>query len=296
MDVESFLKERKILIDAELEKILPPEDTFPASIHMALRHSVIDGGKRIRPILTLVVNELVGGNYQTLIPFACGIELIHAYSLIHDDLPAMDNSDFRRGKPSCHKAFGETIALLAGDALLTLAFQVMTDPVLYETHHPLSIVKAIHVIAQAAGLQGMVTGQTLDIETQGKVFDLPLLEYIHTHKTGALILAAVKAGAILGEAGEDALEAFTNYGKTIGLAFQITDDVLDVMGSTQTLGKETGLDSMQGKATYPGLLGLKESQKRIRELTQHAEQALSQFGRKAEPLKQIARYLAERTK
>ena len=296
MNLESFLHERKILIDTGLEKILPPEDTFPTSIHKAIRHSVIDGGKRIRPILTLTTNELVGGDYRSLIPFACGIELIHTYSLIHDDLPAMDNSDFRRGKLSCHKAFGETIALLAGDALLTLAFQVMSDPVLYESHSPLSIVKAIHVIAQAAGLQGMVAGQTIDIETQGKGFGLPLLEYIHTHKTGALILAAIKAGAILGEATEDELEALTKYGKMIGLAFQITDDVLDVMGSRQTLGKETGLDGIQGKATYPSLLGLKESQKRIRELTQNAEQALSHFGPKAEPLKQIARYLAERTK
>jgi farnesyl-diphosphate synthase (EC 2.5.1.10) len=296
MNLESFLHERKILIDAGLEKILPPDDTFPSSIHKAIRHSVIDGGKRIRPILTLTANELVRGDYRSLIPFACGIELIHAYSLIHDDLPAMDNSDFRRGKFSCHKAFGETIALLAGDALLTLAFQVMTDPVLYESHHPLSIVKAIHVIAQAAGLQGMVSGQTIDIETQGKGFDLPLLEYIHTHKTGALILAAIKAGAILGEATEDEIEGLTKYGKMIGLAFQITDDVLDVMGSRQTLGKETGLDGIQGKATYPSLLGLKESQKRVQELTQHAEQALSQFGPQAEPLKQIARYLAERTK
>ena len=296
MNLESFLHERKILIDAGLEKILPPDDTFPSSIHKALRHSVIDGGKRIRPILTLSANELVGGDYRSLIPFSCGIELIHTYSLIHDDLPAMDNSDFRRGKLSCHKAFGETIALLAGDALLTLAFQVMSDPGLYENLDPLSIVKAIHVIAQASGLQGMVGGQTIDIETQGRNFDLPLLEYIHTHKTGALILAAIKAGAILGEATEDELAALTKYGKMIGLAFQITDDVLDVMGSRQALGKETGLDSIQGKATYPGLLGLKESQQRIRELTRRAEQALSQFGSKAEPLTQIARYLAERTK
>ena len=294
MHLESFLNERKNLINAELEKILPPEDTFPSSIHKAIRHSVIDGGKRIRPILTLAANELVGGDYISIVPFACGIELIHCYSLIHDDLPAMDNSDFRRGKLSCHKAFGEAVALLAGDGLLTLAFQVMTDPVLHESHNPLSIVKAIHVIAQAAGLQGMVSGQTIDIETQGKIFDLPRLEYIHTHKTGSLILAAIKAGAILGEAKEDALEALTKYGKMIGFAFQIVDDILDVVGSKQTLGKETGIDNVQRKATYPSLLGLKEAQKRIKELTQHAEEALFQFGPRAEPLQQIALYLAER--
>ena len=295
MNVEKFLNERKKIIDDALEKLLPSEDTFPSNIHKAIRHTVLNEGKRIRPILTLTTHELVGGDSTSIIPFACGIELIHAYSLIHDDLPAMDNSDFRRGKPSCHKAFGEAIALLTGDALLTLAFQVMADPALCKNHSPLSIVKAIHVVAQAAGLQGMVGGQTVDIETQGKSFDLPLLEYIHTHKTGALILSAIKSGAILGGAQEDALEALTKYGKMIGLAFQITDDILDVIGSKKDLGKTTGSDEMLGKATYPNLLGLKESQKRVQELTQHAEEALSQFGPNAEPLKQIALYLCERT-
>jgi len=294
VNVEKFLNEWKKIIDDALEKLLPSEDTFPSNIHKAIRHTVLNEGKRIRPILTLTTHELVGGDSTSIIPFACGIELIHAYSLIHDDLPAMDNSDFRRGKPSCHKAFGEAIALLTGDALLTLAFQVMADPALCKNHSPLSIVKAIHVVAQAAGLQGMVGGQTVDIETQGKSFDLPLLEYIHTHKTGALILSAIKSGAILGGAQEDALEALTKYGKMIGLAFQITDDILDVIGSKKDLGKTTGSDEMLGKATYPNLLGLKESQKRVQELTQHAEEALSQFGPNAEPLKQIALYLCER--
>jgi len=294
MNVESFLHERKILIDAELEKILPPEDTFPPSIHKALRHSVIDGGKRIRAILTLTANELVGGDYRSVIPFACGIELIHTYSLIHDDLPAMDNSDFRRGKLSCHKAFGETIALLAGDALLTLAFQVMSDLVLYESHHPLSIVKAIHIIAQAAGLQGMVAGQTIDIETQGKGFDLPRLEYIHTHKTGALILVSVRVGAKLGGASEETLKALTHYGERIGLAFQIADDILNVEGKAALLGKKTGSDLSRGKATYPVLLGLEESKRRGKELVELAVKAVESFGPEAEPLREIAWFILSR--
>lgn len=294
MDVESFLKERKKLIDETLDKIIPPDNTFPPSIHRAIRYSLLAGGKRIRPILTLTTNELVGGDYKAILPFACGIELIHTYSLIHDDLPAMDNSNFRRGKETAHRVFGEAIAILAGDALLTLAFQVMTDTALLNGYKPISLLKAVHVIAQAAGLQGMVSGQTLDIETQGKSFDLPLVEFIHTHKTGALIVGSIKAGAILGEAKEKEVEALTKYGKMIGLAFQITDDVLDVEGSKKTLGKDTGVDELQQKATYPHLLGLEESRKRVEELIDQAENALEVFEDKAEPLKQIARYICRR--
>ena len=294
MDLTSFLSERKKLIDETLEKIIPPENAFPPSIHKAIRYSLLDGGKRIRPILALAANELVGGDLGGMLPFACGIELIHTYSLIHDDLPAMDDSEFRRGKPSAHKAFGEPIAILAGDALLTLAFQVMTDAKFLNGRKPELVLQAIHVIAQAAGLQGMVGGQTVDIETQGSSFDLSLLEYIHTHKTGALILGAIKAGAILGEATEAELEVLARYGKTIGLAFQIIDDILDVEGSKKDLGKGTGLDSMQDKATYPRLLGLEESRKRAEALIEQAEDSLNVFGTKAEPLKQIARYICRR--
>jgi geranylgeranyl diphosphate synthase, type II len=295
VDLASFLNERRALIEEGLAKIVPPKTTFPPSIHEALNYSLLQGGKRIRPILALTAHELVGGRYQEIVPFACGIELIHTYSLIHDDLPAMDNSDFRRGRPSAHKAFGEAIALLAGDALLTLAFQVMTDPAFSEGQDPARALRATHVFAQSAGLQGMVGGQTVDIETQGKSFDLPLLEYIHTHKTGALIVGSVKAGAILGGAKESEIEALTSYGKTVGLAFQITDDILDVEGSREELGKGTGQDSAQGKATYPQLLGMKESRKRAEELLRKAEAALAQFGERAEPLREIARYLGRRS-
>jgi geranylgeranyl diphosphate synthase type II len=282
------------LIDETLEKIIPPEDAFPPSIHKAIRHSLLGGGKRIRPILALTANELVGGDPEGMIPFACGIELIHTYSLIHDDLPAMDDSEFRRGKPSAHKAFGEPIAILAGDALLTLAFQVMTDATFLNGCKPGPVLEAIHVVAQAAGLQGMVGGQTVDIETQGNSFDLSLLEYIHTHKTGALIVGSVKAGAILGGATEVEVASLATYGHTIGLAFQIIDDILDIEGSKKDLGKGTGLDLMQDKATYPRLLGLEESRKRAEALIGQAEESLAQFGAKAETLKQIARYICRR--
>jgi geranylgeranyl diphosphate synthase type II len=244
--------------------------------------------------LALAANELVGGEPEEMLPFACAIELIHTYSLIHDDLPAMDDSELRRGKPTAHKAFGEPIAILAGDALLTLAFQVMTDGEFLNGRKPETVLEAIHVIAEAAGMQGMVGGQTVDMETQGGSFDLSLLEYIHTHKTGALILGAIKAGAILGGATEAELEALTQYGKTTGLAFQIVDDILDIEGSKKDLGKGTGLDSMQDKATYPRLLGLEESKKRAEALIGQAEQSLTQFGAKAETLKEIARYICQR--
>jgi len=295
MELESFLNERKKMIDQALEKLTPPENTFPPTIHKAIRYSLLNGGKRIRPILTLTVNELVGGNYKSIIPFACGIEVIHTYSLIHDDLPVMDNSDFRRGKASSHKVFGEATALLAGDGLLTLAFQIMTDPTLCQSHNPLSILKSVNLIAQAAGLQGMIGGQTVDIETQGKKFALPLLEYIHTHKTGALIVAAVRAGAILGESTEEELDALTEYGKKVGLAFQIIDDILDVESSEKILGKETGMDSAQGKATYPQIFGLQESRERAETLVEKAEQTLGLFDHsRAKTLKRIARHICER--
>ena len=294
MDIDQYLDERRIIVNEALERLTAPENTFPPSIHKAVRYSLLDGGKRIRPILTLAAYDLVAPDTAKVVPFACGIEMIHTYSLIHDDLPAMDNSDFRRGKPSSHKVFGEAVAILAGDALLTLAFDVMTDISNNNGIDPAYLLKAIREITHAAGLQGMIGGQTLDIETQGLNFDLPILEYIHTHKTGALIVGAVRAGAILGNADSEQLEALTHYGKTIGLAFQITDDILDVEGSKQTTGKDTGLDEMAEKATYPKLIGLEESRRRAEELTAQAEDYLKLFSDKAEPLRQIACLIGRR--
>ncbi|MBN2467578.1 MAG: polyprenyl synthetase family protein [Deltaproteobacteria bacterium] len=295
MDLERFLHDRKKLIDDTLEQVTPGETTPPPTIHKAVRYSVFSGGKRIRPILTLASNELVGGDHRSIVPFACGIELIHTYSLIHDDLPAIDNSDFRRGKLSNHKVFGEAIAVLAGDALLTLAFQVMTDPFLFVSHDPATVLRAVHEISRVAGLQGMIGGQVVDVETEGKRFTPRCLEYIHTHKTGSLIAGAVKAGAILGGGGEREIEALTKYGENIGLAFQITDDILDVESTRKVLGKETGQDAVRGKATYPKLFGLEDSRNRAKELVEKAAAALGPFDvDRAESLRQIARHISQR--
>lgn len=295
MDLERFLHDRKKLIDDTLEQVTPGETTPPPTIHKAVRYSVFNGGKRIRPILTLASNELVGGDHRAIVPFACGIELIHTYSLIHDDLPAIDDSDFRRGKLSNHKVFGEAIAVLAGDALLTLAFQVMTDPFLFVSHDPSTVLRAVHEISRAAGLQGMIGGQVVDVETEGKQFTPLCLEYIHTHKTGSLIAGSVKAGAILGGGEEKEIEALTKYGENIGLAFQITDDILDVESTRKVLGKEPGQDAVRGKATYPKLFGLEDSRNRAKDLVEKAVKALGPFdGDRAEPLRQIAWHISQR--
>jgi geranylgeranyl diphosphate synthase type II len=222
--------------------------------------------------------------------------MIHTYSLIHDDLPAIDNDDFRRGKPTCHKAFGEATAILAGDALLTEAFQLMTNGSVLNL--PLGrerlVLDLVNKVAQAAGISGMVGGQVVDIESEGKEVDLPTLQYIHTHKTGAMILVSVQAGARLGGAEGEILKAYTQYGERIGLAFQIADDVLDVVGKSEVMGKSTGSDLPKKKATYPALLGVEESKKRARELIDLAVGALNLFGPEADPLREIARFIVAR--
>jgi len=266
------------------------------SLHKAIRHSLLDGGKRIRPILAIAAFEAVGGKGDYILPFACALEMIHTYSLIHDDLPAMDNDDYRRGKPTCHKMFGEAIGILAGDGLLTEAFQLMTNRSNWggPSSDKALILDVVHEIAQAAGISGMVGGQVADIESEGKEIDLPLLQYIHTHKTGAMILASIRVGARLGGAGEETLRAFTRYGERIGLAFQITDDILNVEGKAIALGKSTGTDLSRGKATYPSLLGLEESKRRAAELVQLAVESLNPYGPGAEPLREIARFIIAR--
>jgi geranylgeranyl diphosphate synthase type II len=240
--------------------------------------------------------EAVGGKGDGILPFACALEMIHTYSLIHDDLPALDNDDYRRGKPTCHKVFGEAIGILAGDALLTEAFELMTSPTL--RGRPFRdgglVLDMINEVAQASGMLGMVGGQVLDIESEGKEIDLPTLQYIHTHKTGALILVSVRVGAKLGGASEDILKALTDYGERIGLAFQIADDILNVEGKAARLGKKTGSDLSRGKATYPSLLGLEESKRRAEELIEMAVDVLASFGPEAEPLRGIARFVLSR--
>jgi geranylgeranyl diphosphate synthase type II len=302
MDIKRYLQEKKEIVDSALEKYFPNrpdsagEGVFPTSLHKAIRYSLFAGGKRIRPILSMAAFEAVGGKGDGILPFACALEMIHTYSLIHDDLPGLDNDDYRRGKPTCHKVFGEAIGILAGDGLLTEAFKLMTSqsvqgPSLRDGGWVLDV---IHEVAQAAGIFGMVGGQVLDIESEGKEVDLPTLQYIHTHKTGALILVSVRVGAKLGGANEETLKAFTLYGERIGLAFQIADDILNVEGKAALLGKKTGSDLSRGKATYPSLLGVEDSKRRARELVEFAVDAIHSFGPDAEQLRKIAGFILSR--
>ncbi len=292
MDTRDYLNRKKDIVDKALDTLLPGEDEYPQTLHRAMRYSVFAGGKRIRPVLTMAAAEAVDGNGDDVIEVACAMELIHTYSLIHDDLPAMDDDEMRRGIPTCHKAFGEAPAILAGDALLTYAFELALKGSRKGEEGP--AIRAVGEIARAAGSMGMVGGQIVDIESEGKAVDLAMLEFIHTHKTGALIRASVRSGAIIAGSDGEMLDSITRYGEAIGLAFQITDDILDVEGERDLIGKNTRGDEVRGKATYPAVLGLGESKRRAREWMDIAISALEGFDGKAEPLRCIARYVVER--
>lgn len=295
MDLKTYLTEKAALVDAALDRYLPGADTLPEKLHQAMRYSVMAGGKRIRPILVLASCTAVGGREELALPAACALEMIHTYSLIHDDLPAMDNDDFRRGRPTNHKVYGEATAILAGDALLTEAFELLSDSQINHEVPAQTLLRVIHIMARCAGSTGMVGGQVVDMESEGKEIDFPTLEYIHTRKTGALMLASVQCGALLGGADESVFSALTRYGSAAGLAFQIADDILNVVGDSATLGKTAGSDAERGKATYPALIGLVSSRDRARELKDLALGALEPLGEKAEPLRAIARYIVERS-
>lgn len=259
-----------------------------------MRYSLLGGGKRIRPILAIAAFEAVGGETEAIFPFACALEMVHAYSLIHDDLPAMDNDDFRRGQPTTHRVFGEAIAILAGDALLTEAFHTISCGA---SDHDIDAALAIDIVREvsfAAGVSGMVGGQAVDMESEGRDVNLPTVEYIHTHKTGALILACVRIGAKLGQASSDQLEAITKYGERIGLAFQVIDDVLNLTGQKSELGKDVRSDEARKKATYPALVGVTESKRLAECLVDEAITSIEIFGKNADPLRGIARYLIRR--
>lgn len=284
--LSSYLREKKTLIDRYLMMFLGSPGKLPPTLYESMRYSLSAGGKRIRPILSIASCEAVGGMTEDVIPAAIAIEMIHTYSLIHDDLPAMDNDDLRRGKPTNHKVFGEATAILAGDGLLTLAFSILSGVS--------NSMKIIHEIALAAGPEGMVGGQQLDIENEGKNIDVKALEELHRRKTGALILAAVRSGGIAGGAAETQLSALTDYGMKIGLAFQIADDILDLEGDVEYIGKSPGKDVKQNKNTYPALLGLAESKIVARNLVDEALEALESFDEKAVPLRMIAEYIVDR--
>jgi geranylgeranyl diphosphate synthase type II len=294
MDLKSYLKERCQLVDAELERVLPRENELPFSLHKAMRYSTFAGGKRIRPVLLLAACEAVGGDIAAAVTAGAAMEMIHTYSLVHDDLPAMDNDDFRRGNPTNHKVFGEAVAILAGDALLTQAF-ILLSSISSASVHPATLLQVIHEIASCAGSKGMVGGQVVDMECEGKHdIDLPTVQYIHIHKTGALIKASIKSGALLGGASGEQLASLVRYGEAIGLAFQIADDILDIEGTTEELGKDAGSDQARGKATYPAVVGLEESRRRAAELLDLALEALAGFDHRADPLREIARYVVAR--
>ncbi|MBE0500054.1 MAG: polyprenyl synthetase family protein [Desulfuromonadales bacterium] len=297
MDLPAYLKRQTTRVDDALDRFLPDEERMPHLLHKAMRYSIFAGGKRIRPILLLAASEAVGGQSDRVLYAASALEMIHTYSLIHDDLPAMDNDDLRRGRPTSHKVFGEAHAILAGDALLTEAFALLTDPGDDFAVAPAVQLRVANIIARAAGAAGMVGGQIVDMESEGggDELDLPTVEYIHTHKTGALIRAAVEVGAILGGADQRTFKALSRYGELAGLAFQIADDILDVVGDQDVVGKDIGSDEARGKATYVALFGLSEAQSRADELRDMALETLESLGEKAEPLRQIVNFIVART-
>ncbi len=291
--LESYLKERAALVERALESAVAESRGPAGRLLEAMRYSLLDGGKRLRPILALASCEAVGGADARAMAFACAVEMIHTYSLIHDDLPCMDDDDLRRGRPANHKVYGEALATLAGDALLTDAFAVLAQSPL-AVLAPGLVVETVAELAQAAGSGGMVAGQVIDLLGEGRVLSREELESLHGKKTGALFSAAVRGGARLGGATPAQMEPLTAYAHALGLCFQVVDDLLDVEASTEQMGKRTHKDEAHGKNTYPGILGLERSRELARELARRAIEALSSFDRRAEPLRVIAAFVVER--
>lgn len=289
----AVLAERRRQVDEALERWLPPQGDHPPKVHEAMRYSVFAGGKRLRPILALLACEAVGGNAEDAMPAAAALEMVHTYSLIHDDLPAMDDDDYRRGRRTCHRVYGEAIAILAGDGLLTHAFQVLADAGATRLA-PGVCLQVIAEIARAAGSHGMVGGQAMDILAEGHEIDRPTLLYLHTHKTGALIRASVRVGGMAGGAGEEQLQALTQYAERVGLAFQIVDDILDIEGATAEMGKTAGSDLRRKKATYPAVMGVEESRRQAAQLLEEAKQAVHPLGEKGALLATLADFVGRR--
>ncbi len=280
--LKDYLDTRRQSIEQALDRYLPSAEARPQRLHESIRYSVLAPGKRLRPTLVIAAAESVGGHSEEVMPTACALECIHVFSLIHDDLPCMDNDDYRRGRLTNHKVYGEDLALLAGDALLALAFPAER------------ILPTLRLIAEASGTWGMVGGQVVDMESQGQEVSADTLRYIHAHKTGALLTASVLAGAMLAGADAAQIDALRTYGEHIGLAFQIADDILDVTGDEAKLGKPVGSDEERDKATYPKLFGLDESRRRARAEVEAAQNALVGFDERADSLRGIAQYIVER--
>ncbi len=293
-DLMTYIEAKRAQVDAALEELLPLTDGPSLPVFQAMRYSVMAGGKRVRPILLMAGAEAVGGDPGPLMPFACAIECVHTYSLIHDDLPAMDDDDLRRGRPTCHKAYGEAVAILAGDGLLTLAFELIMNPAHMKKIPPDAFRLAVYRLARAAGVHGMVGGQTADILMENREIDGETLSYIHTRKTGALISACVEIGAILGGGQREQVEALVRYVDALGLAFQVKDDLLDVEGDPRITGKSSGSDEKSHKATYPALYGIENTRQRARDLLDQALLSLRDFDHLADPLRAIASFVVER--
>ncbi|MDA8235229.1 MAG: polyprenyl synthetase family protein [Clostridia bacterium] len=294
MDFQVELNKKIKLVDEALDQLMPTVDANPVTIHKAMRYSIFAGGKRLRPVLVMAAAEALGVDGRQLLPVACAMELIHTYSLIHDDLPSMDNDDYRRGKLTNHKIYGEGVAILAGDGLLTLAFQLMAQKTESGYTNEKAILRAITEVAVAACTLGMIGGQVADIEAENKVIDGEALRSIHARKTGALYRASLRSGAILAGATEGQLGALTKYAEALGLAFQITDDVLDIEGDESKLGKKVGSDIKNNKATYPALYGLETSKQMAAQAVEEALGALAIFGPEADLLREIVKYIIKR--
>lgn len=294
MEIKTYLKEKRILVDSFLETYFG-SPFAPQVLHDSMAYSIAAGGKRVRPVLCLAAYEACGGRAEEIVPQAAAIELIHTYSLIHDDLPAMDNDDLRRGKPTNHKVFGEGMAVLAGDGLLTEAFSLLGDPCFrHASLSDSSILKVIYELALASGAHGMVGGQAQDLLSENAEPDAETLSFIHRRKTAALISVSVRMGGILAGIGEEKLGRLKSYGENIGLAFQVVDDILDIEGETEVIGKPKGSDEKKKKMTYPSLYGIEESRKKAKELIEAAIGSLSAFDEGAGPLRAIAGYLYDR--
>jgi len=291
MDFSRYWSARQKKVDAALNRFLPSLTTKPKTIHEAMRYSIFAGGKRLRPVICLATAEVLRGKPEEALPLACAVECIHTYSLIHDDLPAMDNDDFRRGKPTSHKVYGEGIAVLAGDALLTIAFEIAASCKGWPRY---SRADVVHELAVAAGSRKLIAGQVADLEGEGKKISPAELRYIHENKTAALIASSIRLGAMSANAKPKQLARLTDFGESLGLAFQVIDDILDVTQTTEKLGKSAGKDIAAQKATYPALLGLDKAKKEADRLTARARAALAPFGKDAAPLEAIADFLLKR--
>lgn len=294
-DLQEYLSDRRRTVDEHLDQFLPPETAYPAVIHQAMRYSIFAGGKRLRPILALATGEALDGDFSLLIRLACALEMIHTYSLIHDDLPAMDNDDFRRGLPTAHRKFGEGIAILAGNGLLTRAFEILSEIPEEKELAPVKL-QVIQELCRAIGTsRGVIAGQVVDLQVQGKSYSRQELEFIHSCKTGALIRGSIVCASILCRADPEVQARLGEFGAGIGLAFQIVDDILDIEGSSETLGKTSGKDRVSQKATYPALFGLPTSRKMADRLIEEAILKLGFLGPKAQPLQELAHFICRRT-